>query len=112
MNAFDDFLLRLFYISPWSDADNYKENKIMTLFQEDEPDFDYYDEYPEEDPFISNSYPQSVDDLLSVDPGIQYPDMTEETYRIEVTSQLITLLQEFLSFSSREDLIKLIEKNI
>ena len=56
----------------------------------DEDDvFKYYDEYPEEDPFKSE---------------LQYKD--------EVAQKLIAAMEEYLSFSTTRDLIKLIAMNL
>ena len=55
---------------------------------EDDP-FAYFDEYPEEDPFKSE---------------LQYKD--------EVAQKLLAAMEEYLSFSTARELIKLIAANL
>lgn len=85
----------------------------MARFDEFEPDFDYYDQNPEEDPFfddLDEAYeaqgrygdPQDWD-------GFQVESELE--FKDGVTERLLEVIEEYLGFATKAQLFELINTN-
>lgn len=85
-------------LTSYSDLNDTVEPLLSSL---NSPDFSYYDEYPEDDPFTDTDGPLDT---------VEY-DIEDPIYRASVTADLVDSIQQFLTFSSIEDLYSLI-KNI
>lgn len=113
----DEHFLKACGITPYPE---YKEDcltreeerakEIMnTLLNEFGPELDYFDENPNEDPF-------GYDMLAHTDTGT--PDLTEqdikdeELFRLEVQADLATAIAEFLSFSTKDELLKFVNDQL
>ena len=88
----DEEFLRSLKISPWPMADNYKNPNPINLF-------------PDETESMTQ-YPETVEDE-TIDPTLELDTIH---YQQQVTQELIVAVQEFLSFSTPADLIKIINQ--
>jgi len=134
MTQSDDEFLRAIKIAPWPDADSYKlkkeikemsQNEINELFaratdDQNNDDFAYYDEYSEEDPFVEvnpeeDMLDESIDDSYiaastDVEEPVEDTYEEEDQYKVEIRSRLRFYIEEFLVFSTRDELYDLIDE--
>jgi hypothetical protein len=82
---------------------------MKTLLNEFGPELDYFDENPNEDPFgyDMNAHPD-LGEPLQTEQDIK----DEELYRLEVQADLATAISEFLSFSTKEQLLKFVNDQL
>lgn len=113
----DEHFLKSCGIEPYNDYEtdcNILEQKrikefMSTMLNEFGTELSYFDEYPTEDPF-------GYDMSAHLDDGLPYMDeidkAEEDNYKLEVMHQLSTAITEFLSFSTKADLLKFIDSQI
>jgi hypothetical protein len=86
------------------------EEVVMSRFDEFEPDLDYYDQHPEEDPFEEDDeydFPRDAGDL----DWAGYQAESELEFKDGVTERLLEVIEEYLGFSTKTELLTLINNN-
>lgn len=73
-------------------------------------EFVYYDENPNEDPFGYDMLAHTENDSLP--PMDEVEEKDEEVYQLDVRAQLANAIDEFLSFSTKEQLLKFIDSQL
>lgn len=85
----------------------------MSRFDEFEPDFDHYDECPEEDPFLEEKAEEIEWMARDGDPQdwVGFQVESELAFKDGVTERLLEVIEEYLGFSTKAQLLELIGKN-
>lgn len=113
----DDHFLKACGITPYPEYTNdcltreeERVTEIMnTLRNEFGPELDYFDENPNDDPF---GYDMLAHPDLGEPLQTEQDIKDEELYRLEVQADLATAISEFLSFSTKEQLLKFVNDQL
>jgi hypothetical protein len=93
----DEHFLKSSGIQPWPEVDNYQqdidEDRMTNLFSQG----DYFENVPE------HAY-------LSIDTSSTYPPLTDEVFESQVREELTTQIENFLTFSTKNELFHFISK--